>query len=103
MRTISPLSPFADHAAPAGQTGTRRDGDANGTRTRHPVDRSRPAALLRPRGQRPAEAAARPARALVAAPPPRAGAVEVIVPKKGLLLPRQLPFQAWLSIGSQLS
>lgn len=103
MRTVSPLSPFAGRAAPVGQAGARRDGDAGGVRTRHPGDRSRPAALLRPRGQRPAEAAARPAHALAAAPPDRAGAVEVIVPKKGLLLPRQLPFQAWLSIGSQLS
>jgi hypothetical protein len=97
MRTVSPLSPFA------GQAGVHRDGDGSGIRARRPADRSRPATLLRPRGQRPAEVVAPPERALAAAPPARTGAVECIVPRKGLLLPRQLPFQAWLSIGSQLS
>jgi hypothetical protein len=45
----------------------------------------------------------RPLRALPAASPSNAGPVDVVAPSVGLRLPRQLPFDSWLRIGSHLS
>jgi hypothetical protein len=45
----------------------------------------------------------RPLRALPTASPSNAGPADVVVPSVGLRLPRQLPFESWLRIGSHLS